>query len=626
MVTVDEYARVRLAHRDGMSVRQLARHFHHSRSKIREILAQPEPKPYKRLRLAPSVLDPFKPTIEAILAADEQAPRKQRHTAARLYRRLRAEYGYSGSYDRVRLYLKGRTRQRREVFIPLDHEPGQRLECDFGHIAVDFPGGRRQVPVLVVTWSWSNCPFAIALPSERTEAILQGMSAAFAFFGCVPRQVWWDNPKTVVPHLLVGRSRQIHQRYQALASHYRFEPLFCLARRPQEKPRVEGRVQFLQQDWATPVPQVNDLAALNVHLHECCLRERQRTQQGQTESIGVRLAREQKAALPLPEPEPAFEACVFRPAKVDKYQTVQFDRNRYSVPRLYAFATVTVKGFVDHIEVVAGAQVVARHTRSYGQHEQILEPLHYLATLGRRPAALDHANVFRDWQLPALFGQVRKSLEQSLGAQAGARQYIRILQLLAEHPLQRVVRAIEWGRRQHGCRSYYHVEAVLGHARSLAEHSEVEASASSASVTSSSSSSTTPSEETAGATVPCTQVIVPPLRQFDELLSVGGTVTGTPREVNDERSQPDARPDGQPAAGQSQPQTTAPAGHAGPVREGSTGGRRGQPDLRAVFAAFDRVGSGRPCCQCLDGTHQAGGFPRAQGFGQLRFHGHAQRV
>src|SRR6516164_2249615 len=427
MVTVDQYARVRLAHRDGLSIRALAVKFHHSRRKIREILATPEPKPYVRLKPPPSILDPFKTTIDAILADDEAAPRKQRHTARKIWRRLQQEHGYTGGYERVRLYVRDRQRHLRETFIPLDQDPGQRVEADFGHIYVDFPEGRKQIPVLVVTWAYSNCPFAIALPSERTEAILHGLVEAFHFFGCVPREVWWDNPTTVAPHLFKGRQRQLNARYQALASHYNFEPLFCLVRRPQEKPRVEGRVQFLQQDWATPVPKVQDLAQLNAHLRACCLRERERIQQGQTESIGARFGREQAAALPLPA-QP-FDACIVRPAKVDKYQTVQFDTNRYSVPRAYAFGTVSIKGYVDHIEVVAGAQVVARHVRSYGQHQQILEPLHYLASLGRRPAALDHANVFRDWQLPPLFAQVRKSLEQRLGPQFGTRQFVRILQL-----------------------------------------------------------------------------------------------------------------------------------------------------------------------------------------------------
>jgi transposase len=586
MVTVDQYARIRLAHRDGMSIRALALQFHHSRRKIREILATPEPKRYQRLKPPPSILEPFLPTIDSILLADEQAPRKQRHTAAKLHRRLVQEYGYSGSYDRVRVYVRSRVQRHREVFIPLDHEPGQRLECDFGHIEVDFPDGRRQVPVLVVTWSWSNCPFAIALPTERTEAILHGMSAAFAFFGCVPHQVWWDNPRTVVPQLLVGRSRQIHQRYQALASHYRFEPQFCLVRRPQEKPRVEGRVQFMQQDWATPVPQVKDLAELNAHLRACCLRERERTQQGQTAAIGVRFAHEQAVALPLPER--TFDACIVRPAKVDKYQLIHFDRNHYSVPRPYAFGVVTVKGYVDHIEVVVGAEVVARHPRSYGQHERILEPLHYLASLGRRPAALDHANVFRDWQLPPLFGQVRKSLEHWLGPQVGTRQYIRILQLLAEHPVQRVVRAIELGHRERG----YDVEAVLRCAKRLAQQGDIGMS---------------PENSDSVATLPAVQVQPPNLRQFDQLL--------TTTEINDERNQC--------PVGESQPQATALARDACGVRETGPGSSQWQSNLRAVSAAFDRVGGDRPGQQRPDGTHQASCLPGPQGPGYLRLLGHA---
>src|SRR5437660_7786275 len=166
MVKVEEYACIRRAHFvDGLSIKAIARQFHRFRRKIREILAAAEPRPYIRLNPPPSVLDPFKPIIDIILQADEEAPRKQRHTAARLYRRLQQEHGYSGGYDRVRRYVQGRGRQGRETFIPLDHDPGQRLEADFGHIYVDLPEGRKLVPVLMLTWEYSNCPFALALPS-----------------------------------------------------------------------------------------------------------------------------------------------------------------------------------------------------------------------------------------------------------------------------------------------------------------------------------------------------------------------------------------------------------------------------------------------------------------------------
>jgi hypothetical protein len=127
---------------------------------------------------------------------------------------------------------------------------------------------------------------------------------------------------------------------------------------------------------------------------------------------------------------------------VDKYQTVRFDGNRYSVPRPCAFRAATVKAYVDRIEIVAEGSVVARHPRGYERRQQILDPIHYLATLGRRPAALDHSKVYRDWRLPAEFSELRQALERRHGPLGSGRQYIRVLQLLAQHPIERVQRAI----------------------------------------------------------------------------------------------------------------------------------------------------------------------------------------
>jgi transposase len=442
MLTVDDYGKIRLAHRDGLSIHEIARTFHHSRYKVRQILAHAEPTPYTRTQPPPApVLGSFHAVIDAILAADEQAPSKQRHTAMQLFRRLRDEYAYAGGYDQVRRYVARHRRDHRETFIPLAHDPGQRLEADFGHIYVDFPDGRRQVPVLVTAWAYSNAPFAVALPTERTEAILAGMVLAFDFYGCVPREVWWDNPTTVVRQLFTGRERRLHLRYAALASHYNFEPLFCLPARGNEKPRAENRVKDLQRQWATPVPSLPDRPALNTHLLTCCRQQAAHTVAGQHEPIGVRFVGDQTSALPLPARP--FDACIFQAAQVDKYQTVQFDRNGYSVPRAHAFCVVTVKGYIDHIEVVAAGQVVARHDRCYGRDEQVLDPLHYLAALGRRPAALDHAPVLRGWQLPAVFAVLRQTLERQHGPRAGCRQYVRVLQLLGDHPSERVQAAVE---------------------------------------------------------------------------------------------------------------------------------------------------------------------------------------
>ena len=181
MRTVDDFAEIRRLHRDGVSARQIARRLRVGRDTIRKALADPEPKPYTLAAPRPApVFGAFQAAVDAILDADRTAPRKQRHTATQVYRRLVAEHGYAGSYDPIRRHLKDRRLDRRETFIPLEHPPGHRLEADFGHIYADFPDGRRQVPVLVVTWSYSNAPFALALPTERTEAILHGLVEAFA--------------------------------------------------------------------------------------------------------------------------------------------------------------------------------------------------------------------------------------------------------------------------------------------------------------------------------------------------------------------------------------------------------------------------------------------------------------
>jgi transposase len=444
VLTVDDYGAIRRARRDGMSIRKIARAFHHSRYKIRQVLSQSEPLPYTRTPERPApVLGPFQPIIDQILADDEHAPPKQRHTAMQVFRRLRDEHGYPGSYGQVQRYRLKHRRRHRETFIPLAHPPGHRLEADFGHIHVDFPDGRRLVPVLVPVWAYSNYPFVLALPTERTEAILAGLVAAFDFFACAPREVWWDNPRTVATLIFPGRQRQLHPRYAALASHYAFDPLFCLPAHSTEKPDAESTVKAVQRRFATPVPRVTDLDAINAQFRQLCRAEQERTVQSLSGPflIAARFAEERTAAGRLPDRP--FDACIVRPAvRVDKYQTVTFDNNRYSVPRAYAFQPVTVKGYVDRIVVVADGRVVASHPRCYGRCPPVLDPLHYLATLGRKPAALDHAPVYRDWKLPAAFTELRAALEERHGMLAGARQFIRVLELLRVHPQTRVERAI----------------------------------------------------------------------------------------------------------------------------------------------------------------------------------------
>ncbi len=273
---------------------------------------------------------------------------------------------------------------------------------------------------------------------------------------------------------------------------------------------------------------------------------------------------------------PRFDPCIRQSAKVNKYQFARFDNVNYSVPRHAAFQTVTVKGYVDRVEIVLNETVIAVHERSYHAGDDVLDPLHYLTTLTRRPAALDHANVYRDWKLPAVFGELRERLERRHGPHAGVRQFVRVLQLLAEHPLSRVQAAIEQLRGPEGADADRIIRRVEASALRLSE-------------TSSEGISTPIECEHPG--VLSVQVPCPSLSHFDQFLS---SFQGD----SDYVPEPETRC--QPDAPQGQPQATPAADNPGRVREVGPRSECLEPDLRAVPAPVDRTGGRGPADQCLE--------------------------
>lgn len=442
MLRVEHYLQIRLLHRDGISIRRIARQLGHSRKSVKKALEEGLPCGYTRR--GPPVspkLGSFLLFIDQILQSDLTQPPKQRHTALRIFERLRDEQGYSGGYDQVRRFVQKHRRREQETFLYLDVVPGDRLECDFGHIQVDFPDGRREVPVLLLVWSYSHYPFMIALPNERWESILHGTICAFEFFGAIPRELWWDNPKTVAQLVLRGRERQANPHYLQLASHYCFAPKFCMPAKGQEKSDVERTVFALQRRFATPVPRVADLDELNRHLLHCCLKERERTVRGREQTIGQMFQQDVAAAAPLPcRP---FDGCVVHERQADKYQCVTFEEVRYSVPRQAAFCPVTLKAYPDQVVLVREGQVIAKHPRCRKAGEKVMNPMHFLETLERKPAYLEKTRLFAELKLPAAFAELRRQLEGQWGEREGKRQYIQTLQLLGTYGQERLTVAVQ---------------------------------------------------------------------------------------------------------------------------------------------------------------------------------------
>ncbi len=426
---------------DGLGKRAACREFDIHWDTLTKILAHPEPPGYRRTKPRPKPkLDPFLPVIHQILEGDKKAPRKQRHTAKRIFERLRDEHGYTGGKSIVKQAVAAWWGSHAEVFVPLAHRPGE-AQVDFGEAEVTLDGRPTKVAVFVMTLPYSDAIFCCAFPRECTEAFLEGHVRAFAFLGGVPRRISYDNLKIAVAKILGGRSREVTAEFLRLRSHHLFESHFCRVRRPNEKGHVETLVGYARRNFLVPVPVVHGgLEPLNADLEARCHADLQRTLWGKSTPKADRLGEERAALLALPSE--AFVAARVEQRHVDSLSLVRFDTNDYSVPTAYAHHRITVVGTVDTVRVLVGDRVVASHRRRWDREQVTYDPVHYLALLERKPGALDFAAPLEGWELPVCFGVLRRRLEAEFGG-AGTRQYIKVLRLLERASLPDVTRAVE---------------------------------------------------------------------------------------------------------------------------------------------------------------------------------------
>jgi transposase len=426
---------------DGHSMRDVQREFPLHWKTLRKILDHPEPPGYRQGRPRPKPkLGPFLPVLHQILVDDRKAPKKQRHTAKRVFERLRDEHGYSGGLTAVKDAVREWRREHTEVFVPLAHPPGG-AQVDFGEAEVTLDGKPTKVALFVMTLPYSDALFICAFPRECTEAFLEGHARAFEFFGGVPRRISYDNLRIAVARITGGRGREVTDEFRRLRSHYLFEAHFCLVRRPNEKGHVETLVGYARRNFLVPVPAVHGgLEPLNRRLAAHCREELGRRLRGKPATKGW-LPDEERAAF-LPSPAEAFAAHRVKPARASSLSLVRFDTNDYSVPTAYARRAVTVVAAVDVVRIVADDLTVACHPRRRDRHQVTYDPIHYLALLGRKPGALDFAAPPRGWELPVCFGVLRRRLEAELGG-PGTRQFIKVLRLLERAGPEELTRAVQ---------------------------------------------------------------------------------------------------------------------------------------------------------------------------------------
>jgi transposase len=383
-------------------------------------------------------LGPWVGVIDAILENDKQQPKKQRHTAKRIFERLRSEHAYTGGYTIVKDYVRAATLRQQEMFVPLTHAPGE-AQADFGEALVIVGGVEQKAHYLAIDLPHSDDCFVMAFPAETTEAFLEGHVQAFAYFGGVPTTILYDNTRLAVAKILGDGTRQKTRAFSELQSHYLFAEKFGRPAKGNDKGKVEGIVGYARRNFMVPIPRVGSWEEWNERLVEQCRERRTRRLRGHEETIGERFARDRAAFLPLPGS--AYEACEKQSARVSSLSLVRYRTNDYSAPTEYGYRDVLVKGYVHEVVVVCGSEVIARHPRSYEREDVVFEPRHYLALLEQKPRALDQAAPLAGWELPECFPRLRRLLEARLN-KGGKREYVQVLRLLETFSLPEVEAAI----------------------------------------------------------------------------------------------------------------------------------------------------------------------------------------
>jgi transposase len=459
MITVDQKELIRREYfLNRKSMREIAKELHHGRAVVRKAIYDPGIPIYRRSVPAPKrTIGPFVGIIQQWLQEDKGRPTKQRHTAKRIYERLRAEYGYQGSDRTVRREVSLLRDKIPESHVPQTYQPADGGTFDFGEAHVRLGGQETKVHLGYLRLDYSSKYLVVALPSERQEALFECHLRGFTYLGGVPRRMRYDNLKPAVHKILTGKNRQEQAAWISFRSHFLFESEYVTPGRGQEKGGVENLVGYVRRNFLVPLPEVQDFTELNAYLLDCCERDA-RQRQRFDRAVQELWQEEQHRLGPLPDKLPP--ACVSLLAKVNRRQQVRFGGNWYSVPAKYVGRQVTVHAYVFQVAMAYQDRIIASHVRSYGREEEVLDPHHYLPVLLKKPGAFARATPILKWPLPVVYEVYHRQLQARREGLRGTREYILILMLLKDHPLPEVTAAVEQASR-YGLYGYEAVKTFL---------------------------------------------------------------------------------------------------------------------------------------------------------------------
>ncbi len=446
---VDLFEQLRREHEFGIgTVAGVAAKFGVHRRMVRQALAGALPPSHRYPQRAKPKLDAITAFIDRVLDADRDAPRKQRHTARRIYRRILKEFpGTSLAESTVRNHVRERKRQlglvRRETFVPQSYGLGQEAQVDWYEAWADLGGERTRLQVFAMRSMASGAAFHRAYLHATQQAFLEAHEGAFAYFGGVFRLLRYDNLASAVRKILRGHRREETVRFVAFRSHWRFAAEFCTPGEGHEKGGVEGEVGYFRRNHLVPVPAVADLDTLNALLLAGCHEDEGRILDGRREAVGMAMAAERDHLL-RPATE-GFDLAEVTFPLVDKQGCVTVKTNAYSVPAR-AGSRVEARVHPLHVEIWQGGRRIARHERCRGRRQQVLDLEHYLDVLGHKPGALAGSRPLEQWRQagrwPACHDTLWERLQARHGKQNGTRAMVAVLMLGREFGEERLRAAV----------------------------------------------------------------------------------------------------------------------------------------------------------------------------------------
>jgi transposase len=442
MTGVETIARIRFEHfKNRKGIKRIARELGIARDTVRKVLRSGATEFVYRREVQPQPkLGAWVSVLTEILEAEAKLPKRDRRSTQRLFEELRGR-GYDGAHDSVHRFVKAwreeHARLPVQAFVPLSFDPGEAYQFDWSHEAIEFCGLPLVVKVAQMRLSHSRMPFVRAYFRESQEMVFDAHDKAFAFYGGACRRGIYDNMKTAVETVFVGRARLYNRRFLQLCSHYLVEPVACSPAAGWEKGQVENQVGTVRDVLFRPRPKVKSLDELNAWLTDQCVAYAKRTAHPEfrERTIWEVFEAERSSLLPLQAP---FAGFVEKPMRATSTCLISHDRNKYSVDARAAGRSVLVRVFAERIVVLLGDEIVADHPRSFGRGQFVYDPWHYLPVLMRKPGALRNGAPFKNWDLPPALAEVRAKLQHHID---GDRQFVKILSCVPQDGMAAVERA-----------------------------------------------------------------------------------------------------------------------------------------------------------------------------------------